>query len=321
MVLAPPSRKGDRAYRWVNQLPIAEAPQWILELIQEGRERTSNGAWGVDADGLSGEFLAEMAADAGQGVPEEETPAEKLRLALAVIPPTNRDERINFGRALYRWSGGSEEGFALFAEWLSLRDADGKQWWPEFVEVNAHRVWKRFEEIKPPEQMVTIASIFGRANELDPTWWDRWDEAEYEALEARCAQAEEKQGMRQGTKQRQQTKLARKMADIAGSTVKASAVAQAAILPTVKGVMEKIGRTITTHKRLVRRPAATSMEVTAREVTATEKVLDHRSRSPNRNPIPKVVIGRSFIRTRSTARQVRLCVQSSHIRRVTLSPC
>jgi DNA polymerase I-like protein with 3'-5' exonuclease and polymerase domains len=190
MVLAPPSRRGDKAYRWVNQLPIAEAPQWFLDQLQDGHERAANGAW---ADGFSDEFLAEMAADVGQGVYEEETPAEKIRIALAVIPPTSREERINFGRALYRWFNGSEEGFALFAEWLSLRDDNGKQWWPEFVAVNARQVWKRFKEIKPPEQIVTIASIFGRANELDPTWWDRWDEAEYEALEARCAQAEEKQ--------------------------------------------------------------------------------------------------------------------------------
>jgi hypothetical protein len=180
MVLAPPSRRGDKAYRWVNQLPIAEPPQWLLELIQDGREHAPK-----DTNGFSDELLEEMAADAEQGVwEEEETPAEKLRLALAVIPPTSREERINFGRALYRWSDGSEEGFSLFTEWLRLRDGNGKLLWPDCIKANARQVWRKFKEVKPPEQIVTIASIFGRANELDLTWWDRWTEGEYAALGA-----------------------------------------------------------------------------------------------------------------------------------------
>jgi hypothetical protein len=191
MVIAPPSRKGDKAYRWVNQLPIAEAPHWLLDLIQEGRERVPNGAAAMSAgasDGLSAELLDEMAADAEQGVSDEPTPAEKIRLALAVIPPTSREDRINFGRALHRWSGGSEQGKALFAEWLCLSDAAGKQWWPDFVGLNMRRVWDSFKEVSPPEQIITIASIFGRANEMDPTWRDRWGEVEYRALVAQCAQ-------------------------------------------------------------------------------------------------------------------------------------
>jgi DNA polymerase I-like protein with 3'-5' exonuclease and polymerase domains len=190
MVIAPPSRRGDKAYRWVNQLPIAEAPEWLLGLIQDSYEHAPN-----DTNGFSDTLLDEMAANAEQGVWEEEekTPAEKLRIALAVIPPTSREERINFGRALYRWSNGSEDGLALFAEWLRLRDGDGKHWWPDYAKADMHRVWRSYKEAEPPKQKITIASIFGRANELDPAWYDRWIEAEYEATEARCAQAAEEQ--------------------------------------------------------------------------------------------------------------------------------
>jgi hypothetical protein len=34
MVLAPPSRKGTEAYRWVSEVEIAEAPEWLLRLVQ-----------------------------------------------------------------------------------------------------------------------------------------------------------------------------------------------------------------------------------------------------------------------------------------------
>jgi hypothetical protein len=141
-----------------------------------GSKSFSNGSSGPDA-----ELLDEMAADVGQGVPEEETPAEKIRLALAVIPTDSREDRVNYARAIYRWSSGSEEGFALLAEWLAT--------WPEFVEANVRRVWCSFRELNPPEQIITIASIFGRADQKDPSWRERWDEAKREALEVRCTQA------------------------------------------------------------------------------------------------------------------------------------
>jgi putative DNA primase/helicase len=35
MVIAPPSVRGDGAYRWLNDNPIAEAPQWLLDLVSK----------------------------------------------------------------------------------------------------------------------------------------------------------------------------------------------------------------------------------------------------------------------------------------------
>jgi hypothetical protein len=137
-------------------------------------------------------FHSDVAHDgtyAGQGDPGEDTPAEKIRLALAVIPPTSREDRIKYGHALYRWSRGSGEGFSLFTGWLRLPNGDGKQWWPGFIEANARRAWAGFKEDSPPEKIATIASIFRRANQEDPTWRDRWGEFEYAALKAQCAQA------------------------------------------------------------------------------------------------------------------------------------
>ena len=33
MVIAPPSKRGDGYYRWLNNLPIADTPDWLLELL------------------------------------------------------------------------------------------------------------------------------------------------------------------------------------------------------------------------------------------------------------------------------------------------
>ena len=33
MVIAPPSKRGDGHYRWLNNLPIADTPDWLLELL------------------------------------------------------------------------------------------------------------------------------------------------------------------------------------------------------------------------------------------------------------------------------------------------
>ena len=37
MVIAPPSVRGDGAYRWINEgTPIADAPEWLVELVRKG---------------------------------------------------------------------------------------------------------------------------------------------------------------------------------------------------------------------------------------------------------------------------------------------
>ena len=33
MFVAPPSVRADGAYRWLNDNPIADAPQWLLDLV------------------------------------------------------------------------------------------------------------------------------------------------------------------------------------------------------------------------------------------------------------------------------------------------
>jgi len=35
MVIAPPSRRADGVYRWLNELPVANAPHWLLAAVVE----------------------------------------------------------------------------------------------------------------------------------------------------------------------------------------------------------------------------------------------------------------------------------------------
>ena len=35
MFIAPPSVRSDGAHRWLNNLPIADAPQWLIDLIKD----------------------------------------------------------------------------------------------------------------------------------------------------------------------------------------------------------------------------------------------------------------------------------------------
>jgi hypothetical protein len=170
MVIAPPSRKGDKAYRWLNRLPIAEAPQWLLELIQEGRERAPTDVAGPDA------------GDEGAGVADEDdsAPIEKTRLALEVLPhgaDTDRKRWVSIGRILHRTYG--EEGRALFFDWSrggDYKPADGDE--------ELERVWASFETDllgdADPAKRIKIGSLYRWAAEADPSWIDRWQEIELE---------------------------------------------------------------------------------------------------------------------------------------------
>ena len=91
MVIAPPSvRPGKGVYRWLNDLPIADAPAWLLELVTAGDEPANQ----------SGEGTA---------------PAWKVAAALAAIPngaEVDRDQWVRIGMAAHAATGGSDAGFS-----------------------------------------------------------------------------------------------------------------------------------------------------------------------------------------------------------------
>ena len=42
MFVAPPSRRNDGVYKWLNNLPIADAPHWLLELVCDTEVRSDD---------------------------------------------------------------------------------------------------------------------------------------------------------------------------------------------------------------------------------------------------------------------------------------
>jgi Bifunctional DNA primase/polymerase, N-terminal/Primase C terminal 2 (PriCT-2) len=96
MVVAPPTRRPMGAYKWLNDLPVADPPAWLLELVR-GTEPVRATSANRDA------------------------PIDEIELALSMIPSTNLDfEQWNrIGMAVYGASGGSKEGRDLFVAWSS----------------------------------------------------------------------------------------------------------------------------------------------------------------------------------------------------------
>ena len=90
MIIAPPSVRSDGAYRWLNDLPIAEAPTWLAELVRE------------------------EPPDA-----EPEADIERIADALATIPNDDDEwDRWNYiGMATWRATGGDEAGYIEFEQW------------------------------------------------------------------------------------------------------------------------------------------------------------------------------------------------------------
>lgn len=105
MVVAPPSiRPGKGAYRWLNANAIADAPQWLIELVTAGDSdapHVSNGEPEADPALLA----AAMAA-----LPNDAVHADKP------AGVTQREYNI-IGMACFAAFGGSAEGFAAFDAW------------------------------------------------------------------------------------------------------------------------------------------------------------------------------------------------------------
>jgi hypothetical protein len=96
MVIAPPSLRNGKAYRWVCEAEIAKAPAWLLELIAAPKQDKPSRPAAADAELLGPLGDIEAAVDA---ITNDELGWEDWN---------------TFGLAIYGASGGSEEGFAAF---------------------------------------------------------------------------------------------------------------------------------------------------------------------------------------------------------------
>lgn len=141
MVLAPPSVKpGVGAYDWISEADITDAPQWLLDLVIEKEGERKPG----------GEPQAGLA---------------DITKAMAVVPNDDCgwDEWNTKGLALYRATGGSDAGLALFVTYsMKAKKFD--------LDVTKDR-WKEFHKSPPSE--IGAGSIFFWADEASPGWRDQ----------------------------------------------------------------------------------------------------------------------------------------------------
>jgi Bifunctional DNA primase/polymerase, N-terminal/AAA domain/Primase C terminal 2 (PriCT-2) len=151
MVVAPPSIRQDGAYRWLIIRPIADAPQWLRDLVKEDRRAATE----------PNAFLKH----ANQ---QDAPPAWKVEAALKVLVPNeiDRDTRGAIGIAIKNSMG--EDGWPLFDAWLKTR-TDGK-----YYEDRVRKNWDGFK----PRGEVNIGTLFYLAEKASPDWLERARPAE-----------------------------------------------------------------------------------------------------------------------------------------------
>jgi hypothetical protein len=154
MVIAPPSRRGNGTYRWINEgMPVAEAPQWLIDMAVTSSDRRQR-----DTE------------------EEPETPGDRslmlirVEMALHVIP----NDGVNFpddehrgwdywnriGMAVYAATEGSVGGFQVFDSWSKKNSRYDK---PHTIEK-----WDAYRTSPPTE--ITEATLFHLANNVNPSW-------------------------------------------------------------------------------------------------------------------------------------------------------
>lgn len=159
MVVAPPTETKKGHYRWVNWgQPIAEAPQWLLDLVidREPRRQTDS----------SNPFLRETRR------PPVET--DKIRHMLSLLPNDNEMAQGEIEGlwgfwnrvAMILWveTHGAEEGRELFREWSRKN--------PKHTDEGTDEKWELLDSC-PPDH-ITIGSLFHLVEKVAPGWQRQW---------------------------------------------------------------------------------------------------------------------------------------------------
>jgi Bifunctional DNA primase/polymerase, N-terminal/Primase C terminal 2 (PriCT-2) len=158
MVVAPPSiRPGKGVYRWLNAAPIADAPQWLIELVTAGDSDAPHVANG-DAEADPALLAAAMAAIKNDAVHADKPPGVTQR------------EYNCIGMACWAAFGGSAEGFAAFDQWARK----SKKYHGGTVER-----WNNYR--KYPPSNIGAGSIIRWANQASPGWRRQFEDAQADA--------------------------------------------------------------------------------------------------------------------------------------------
>ena len=164
MVVAPPSVRGDGAYRWLNEgTPIADAPKWLIELVRRDdaeAPRTVVNCGPVPAHllGIGGVGKSTNPRDGYS----REAEAARIAAAMEVIPNPDLgwEEWNKRGMAVFSASAGSEAGFKAFDEFSKKSK--------KYNAATTYQKWSDY--FRYPPISIGAGSIFHWADELDPNW-------------------------------------------------------------------------------------------------------------------------------------------------------
>jgi bifunctional DNA primase/polymerase-like protein/primase-like protein len=137
MSVVPPSRKGKGRYEWINDLPVAAAPQWLLDLVRKPAPARRT-----------------LESDA-------ELPSRELvELVLALLPNDSDeyDDWKDLGMAI--WASSAGDGFDLFDAWSRK--------WHGYNAANTRIAWEQIKSA-PPERYGPRA-IINKLAEIMPDW-------------------------------------------------------------------------------------------------------------------------------------------------------
>jgi hypothetical protein len=165
MVIAPPSIKpGAGEYKWLDDLPVADAPPWLIEAAREKPKpekvkKSSSGATASEQAQARSYFEAR-----GEGkTSHADADLAEIEAALMAIP---NDASVNWGAwnrigmAVFSATGGSAAGFALFDRW--------SQKYPGYDADDTAAKWEALEGCPPTD--IGVGTIFYEADRASPTW-------------------------------------------------------------------------------------------------------------------------------------------------------
>jgi hypothetical protein len=137
MSVVPPSRKGKGRYEWLNDLHIATAPPWLLDLVRKPAPAPRT-----------------LESDA-------ELPSRELVELVLALLPNDSDEYADWkdvGMAIYASTAG--DGFDLFVAWSRK--------WHGYNAANTRIAWGQIKSA-PPERYGPRA-IINKLAEVMPEW-------------------------------------------------------------------------------------------------------------------------------------------------------
>lgn len=172
-LVAPPSMHvSGRPYAWVNAIAPAPMPPWLLHWFQNRdrearRERLVNqqDAFGADKEvhGLPEHLRGRAGAGLSRRPVEVElTPIADVESALEAIPNESLswDAWNRVGMAVWRATGGSDEGLDAFDYWSQK----SRKYEPEAAEER----WRAYSG-SPPDS-IGFGSLWYEAKQADPAW-------------------------------------------------------------------------------------------------------------------------------------------------------